>query len=119
MHRYLLFQLFLLFACNKLATISINEAIKYLENEEYYFLDVRTKREHLEKSILNTDCIPVQEIEERIEELEKYKDKKLIVYCRSGNRSKVATEILIQNGYDGYNLIGGMNKWNGKIESGK
>ena len=119
MHRYLLVQLFFLFACNKPATISINEAIKHLENEEYYFLDVRTKREHIDKSILNTDCIPVQEIEERIEELEKYKDKKLIVYCRSGNRSKVATEILIQNGYEGCSLIGGMNQWNGKIESVK
>ena len=119
MYRYLLFQLFILTACNKPATISINDAIKYLENEEYYFLDVRTQIEHIDKSILNTDCIPVQEVEKRIEELEKYKDKKIILYCRSGNRSKVATEILIQNGYDGYNLIGGMNKWNGKIESGK
>ena len=119
MYRYLLLQLFILLACNKSATISINDAINYLENKEYYFLDVRTKGEHIDKSILNTDCIPVQEIEERIEELEKYKDKKLIVYCRSGNRSKVATEILIQNGYDGYSLIGGMNEWSGKTESGK
>ena len=50
-----------------------------------------------------SDCIliPVQELESRIFELEKYKeDKKIIVYCRSGNRSQTGRLILSQNGFN-------------------
>ena len=75
--------------------------------------------EHYDKSIPDTDCIPVQEIEKRIGELEQYRDKKIIVYCRSGNRSGTATKILNENGFDAYNLIGGMNGWKGEVETGK
>ena len=46
-----------------------------------------------------------------------YKDKKIIVYCRSGNRSGKATKILKENGFDAVNLIGGMNFWEGEIVS--
>ena len=68
------------------------------------------------KSIPNTDCIPVQEIEERMDELNDYRDKNIIVYCRSGNRSGIATKILNENGFNALNMIGGMNGWKGKVE---
>ena len=85
-------------------------------NDDYYFLDVRTIKEHKMKSIPNTDCIPVQEIEERMDELNDYRDKNIIVYCRSGNRSGIATKILNENGFNAINMIGGMNGWEGKVE---
>ena len=105
--------------CEEPSIIESNEAINLLDNNDYYFLDVRTESEHNDKSIPKTVCIPVQEIEKRIGELRKYQDKKIIVYCRSGNRSGIATKILNKNGFNAYNLIGGMNEWKGEIETGR
>ena len=106
-------------SCNQSPIIESKDAINLLDNDECYFLDVRTESEHYDKSIPDTDYIPVQEIEKRIGELEQYRDKKIIVYCRSGNRSGTATKILNENGFDAYNLIGGMNGWKGEVETGK
>ena len=102
-------------SCEDPATIEIKNAINLLDNDAYYFLDVRTAEEHKIKSIPDTDCIPVQEIENKIVELDKYRDKKIIVYCRSGNRSGTATKILNENGFKAYNMLGGMNEWNGEV----
>ena len=85
-----------------------------LNNKDYYFLDVRTFKEHVNKSISNTDCIPVHELEQRIEELDKYRKKKIIVYCRSGNRSRKAVKILNDNGFKAFNMVGGINIWKGE-----
>ena len=102
-------------SCEDPAAIEIKNAIDLLDNDAYYFLDVRTAEEHKIKSIPDTDCIPVQEIEKRIVELDKYRDKKIIVYCRSGNRSGIASKILNENGFKAYNMLGGMNEWNGEV----
>ena len=118
MHRYFSLSLFIglaFWSCEDTATIEIKNAINLLDNDAYYFLDVRTAEEHKIKSIPDTDCIPVQEIEKRIVELDKYRDKKIIVYCRSGNRSGTATKILNENGFKAYNMLGGMNEWNGEV----
>ena len=115
-HRTLLIFFFLAFwSCEDPATIEIKNAINLLDNDAYYFLDVRTTEEHKIKSIPDTDCIPVKEIKKRIVELDKYRDKKIIVYCRSGNRSGTATKILNENGFTAFNLLGGMNEWNGEV----
>ena len=103
--------------CNQSVTIETKDAVNLVDNSEYYFLDVRTMSEHADGAIPNTDCIPLQEIGQRLSELNDYKDKKIIVYCRSGNRSGKATKILIENGFDAVNLIGGMNSWEGDIVS--
>ena len=104
-------------SCNDSLVIESNEAVILLDNEDYYFLDVRSLKEHKTVSIPNTDCIPLQEIDQRIEELDKYRNKKIIVYCRSGNRSGTATDILNRNGFNAYNMIGGINEWEGEIIS--
>jgi len=73
-------------------------------------LDVRTPQElsgHLGK-IDNVINIPLQEIESRISELEKHRDKEIAVICRSGNRSHYATQFLNKNGYRAKNVLGGM-----------
>ena len=51
-----------------------------------------------------------------MDELNDYREKKIIVYCRSGNRSGIATRILSENGFNALNMIGGMNGWKGKVE---
>ena len=103
--------------CNQSVTIESKDAVNLVNNSEYYFLDVRTMREHADGAIPNTDCIPLQEIGQRLSELNDHKNKKIIVYCRSGNRSGKATKILKENGFDAVNLIGGMNSWKGDIVS--
>ena len=117
LNKYISISLFIgtaFFCCNQSATIESNDAIMLLNNDDYYFLDVRTLKEHENISIPSTDCIPVQQLEQRIEELNKYRKKSIIVYCRSGNRSGTAVKILNKNGFNAFNMIGGMNGWNGE-----
>ena len=77
-------------------------------------LDVRTPGEyagelgHLEGAIL----IPVQELAARVGELDAIKGKEILVYCRSGRRSLIASDILQQNGHCAINVEGGMVEWN-------
>ena len=83
------------------------------ENEDIFILDVRTLREyygelgHIPSALL----IPHNELEGRLAELSEHKDKKIIAYCRTGVRSAIASEILSKNGYDVYNMTGGMKLW--------
>ena len=74
-------------------------------------LDVRTTEEHISERIGNTPLIPVRELEQRIHELDSYKDQTIIVYCRSGNRSGTATTILRKHGFKAINMQGGIIKW--------
>lgn len=76
-------------------------------------LDVRTPAEYKEDGhISNSILIPVQVLPQYIKDIEKFKDKKILVYCRSGNRSAVASKFLEQNGFKQvYNLKDGIIGW--------
>ncbi len=77
-------------------------------------LDVRTATEfdgplsHIAGAVL----LPIQELEQRIDELNEHKEKEIIVICRSGNRSQTGTRILISHGFNAVNMLGGMKAWN-------
>ncbi len=73
-------------------------------------LDVRTSPELTGPlgKIDNVINIPVQSLESRISELEKFKDKEIAVICRTGRRSAIATKILNDNGFKSENVLGGM-----------
>jgi rhodanese-related sulfurtransferase len=95
--------------------ISIAEVrAKLGSSDSLLFLDVRRQEEysgplgHIPGAIL----IPLSELEDRISELEKYRDREIIVYCRSGNRSRYASRILTENDFEAYNMLGGMIEWN-------
>jgi len=77
-------------------------------------LDVRTPGEFNGESghLANTLLIPVQELEQRVDELSQYKDKTIIAYCRTGNRSGKAAAILTKKGFKAKNMEGGIVKWN-------
>ncbi|MCH8325442.1 MAG: rhodanese-like domain-containing protein [Bacteroidetes bacterium] len=80
------------------------------ENPDMIILDVRTPQE-LEGPLGHIDGvinIPVQILEKRISELNKYKDKEITVICRSGNRSGIASEILFKKNFNITNVEGGM-----------
>jgi rhodanese-related sulfurtransferase len=76
-------------------------------------LDVCTPEEfsgetgHLAGALL----IPVQELEDRVGELTKYRDRTIVVYCRTGHRSTSATGILQKHGFKVMNMEGGITRW--------
>ena len=108
---YLIFLIFLV-SCKDQKNISVQDAIKYLDQEDVLFLDVRTSQEfNYDGSIKNALLIPVNVLEKKITLLEYYRDKKIIVYCRSGRRSRLATEFLKKNNFNAINLEGGYLAW--------
>ena len=95
--------------------ISMDEAVVMMEEEtDYIILDVRTPEEFAEKHIPNAINIPNEVIgEEEIPELPQ-KDQVILVYCRSGNRSKQASKKLAELGYTKVYEFGGINSWTGE-----
>ena len=93
------------------AVISVSEVKEKIKNkEDIILLDVRTHEEyngnlgHIDSTIL----IPVHELESRMDELEENKEEEIIVICRSGNRSGIATALLRTAGFNAFNMVGGM-----------
>ena len=99
--------------------INMDEAITMMEEEtDYIILDVRTAEEFKEKRIPGAINIPNETIgTEDIPELPD-KDQLVLVYCRSGNRSKQASEKLVKLGYTNIVEFGGINDWPGETVSG-
>ena len=99
--------------------ITMEEAVTMMEEEtEYIILDVRTAEEYSEKHIPGAINIANESIgTEDIPELPD-KDQLILVYCRSGNRSKQASEKLVKLGYTNIVEIGGINSWPGEIVAG-
>ena len=95
--------------------VSAAEAIAMMEEETgYLILDVRTPEEYAQKHIPGAVNIPNEAIgTEEIPELPQ-KDQLILVYCRSGNRSKQASEKLAALGYTNIVEFGGINDWPGE-----
>jgi rhodanese-related sulfurtransferase len=85
-------------------------------NKPIILLDVRTPEELAGPlgKIDHAINIPIQNLEQRIDELKSYKDKEIIVICRTQNRSAVAVSILQKNGYKAKNVLGGMTAYKEK-----
>ena len=103
---------------NSFRQVSMDEAISMMEKERnYIILDVRTPEEFSEKHIPNAINIPNETIgTEEIPDLPD-KDQLILVYCRSGNRSKQASEKLVKLGYTNIVEFGGINDWTGETVS--
>ena len=99
--------------------ITMEEAVTMLEEETgYTILDVRTAQEYSEKHIPGAINIANESIgTEDIPELPD-KDQLILVYCRSGNRSKQASQKLVKLGYTNIVEIGGINSWPGETVAG-
>lgn len=97
--------------------ITAEEAKEIMESEEgYIILDVRTQEEYDESHIPGAILIPNTEIEARAEEVLTDKDQLILVYCRSGRRSKLAAEILVELGYTNIKEFGGIINWPYEVE---
>ena len=100
--------------------VTAEEAIALMEKESgYIILDVRTAQEYSEKHIPKAVNIPNESI--GTEEIPALPDKNqlILVYCRSGNRSKQASEKLAALGYTNIVEFGGINSWPGETVSGE
>ena len=100
--------------------VNAEEAAAMMEEESsYIILDVRTAQEYSEKHIPGAINIPNETIgTEDIPELPD-KEQLILVYCRSGNRSKQASEKLVKLGYTNIVEFGGINDWTGETVSGE
>ena len=97
----------------------MDEAITLMEEEsDYILLDVRTPQEFADKRIPGAINIPNETIgTDEIPELPD-QDQLILVYCRSGNRSKQASEKLAALGYTNVVEFGGINDWPGETVTG-
>ena len=100
--------------------ISMDEAKTLMEKEEgYILLDVRTKGEYEIGYIPGAINIPLSDIDEKIISFLPDKSQMILVYCRSGNRSREASDKLSKLGYTNILEIGGINAWKGEIVKNK
>lgn len=100
--------------------ISMDEAKTLMEKKEgYILLDVRTKGEYESGYIPGAINIPLSDIDEEIISSLPDKSQMILVYCRSGNRSREASDKLSKLGYSNVLEIGGINAWKGEIVKNK
>lgn len=92
--------------------VTPQEATRLMNHEDALVVDVREDAEYSGGHIINAKHIPLSKVQARIGELEKYKDKPIILGCRSGQRSGRACGILKKAGFEKvYNLGGGVVAW--------
>ena len=92
--------------------ITAEEAKKIMDSgEEHIILDTREQDEFDSGHIPGAILIPYTEIENKAEEMLPDKDKLILVYCRSGRRSKIAAESLAKLGYTNIKEFGGIIDW--------
>ena len=97
--------------------ITAEEAKQIMDTEEgYIILDVRTQEEYDQGHIPGAIVISYEEITEKAEEVLTDKDQLILVYCRSGRRSKIAAEALAELGYTNIKEFGGIIDWPYEVE---
>ena len=97
--------------------ITAEEAKEIMDSEEgYIILDVRTQEEYDQGHIPGAIVISHEKIEEKAEEVLTDKNQLILVYCRSGRRSKIAAEALAELGYTNIKEFGGIIDWPYEIE---
>lgn len=123
--RYLLPVIIFMLSINACAQVDNSKSISNDEfreliknNTSSIILDVRTPEELTGPlgKIENVINIPVQQLQQRINELEQYRDKEIIIICRTQNRSSAAVDILLRNGFKAKCVLGGMMEYSSKIK---
>ena len=97
--------------------ITPQEAKRIMDSgKAYIILDVREQDEFDEGHIPGARLLPYTEIENKAQEILVDKDAQILVYCRSGRRSKIAAESLAKLGYTNVKEFGGIIDWEGELE---
>ena len=95
--------------------ITSDEAKNIMSTQKAIVVDVRSLEEYNEGHIPNAISIPLETIENEAEAKLKNKDDLILVYCRSGRRSREAALRLIEKGYTNVIDFGGIQDWNGEV----
>lgn len=99
-------------ATQRFASLTPSAAVQLMNNEDVVLLDVREPSETADGKIAKAIQIPAGAVEKRVGELEKHKNKTLLVYCKTGARSGMACRELSKKGFDRvYSLNGGITAW--------
>ena len=97
--------------------ITAQQAKEIMDNQSgYIILDVREQDEYDEGHIPGAILLPYGQIDEKAEDVLPDKDQLILVYCRSGRRSKIAAESLVDLGYTNIREFGGILDWPYDIE---
>ncbi|MEG0014457.1 MAG: rhodanese-like domain-containing protein [Cellulosilyticaceae bacterium] len=91
--------------------ITAQEAKMIIVEQNGILLDIRTKEEYEERHIEGCEFIPLNVLGHQIEDVIEDYDRPIILYCRSGQRTKVAAVVLKELGYTQLYDLGGMNNW--------
>ena len=92
--------------------VTAEQAKTIMDTEkDYVIIDARTEKEFAKGHIENAILIPEYEIADRAEKELPDKEQLILVYCRSGRRSKIASEELVKLGYTNVKEFGGINDW--------
>ena len=92
--------------------ITAEQAKTIMDTEkDYVIIDARTEEEFAEGHIENAILIPEYEIKDRAEKELPDKEQLILVYCRSGRRSKIASEELVKLNYTNVKEFGGIIDW--------
>ena len=97
------------------ARISHEEALEMIDREDVVIVDVRSLSEFMEGHIENAVSLPLDQIGDYAGDVIRDKDQTILVYCRSGNRSRTAAYALIALGYTHVYDFGGINGWPGTM----
>ena len=97
--------------------ITAQEAKELMDTQQgYIILDTRTQEEYDQGHIPGAIVIPHDQVLEKAEGILTDKDQLILVYCRSGRRSKLAAEDLVELGYTNIREFGGIIDWPYEIE---
>lgn len=97
--------------------ITAQKAKQIMDTQEgYIILDVREQEEFDQGHIPGAILIPYTQIEEMADEMLPQKEQLILVYCRSGRRSKIAAEALVELGYTNIREFGGILDWPYEVE---
>lgn len=88
------------------------DAVQLINRKDAVIIDVRDVGEYEAGHIAGARHVPERQLADRLKELEKFRDRPVIVTCRSGTRSGVAVQVLRRNGFkEAVNLSGGIGAW--------
>lgn len=92
-------------------TVSIGEATQLINKEDAIVLDIRESKEYGEGHIANALNIPYSKLATRLDELNKSKEKPIVLVCKSGQTVGMAGKMLKEKGFNAVRLQGGMMEW--------
>lgn len=92
--------------------VSATDAVQLINRHDAVVVDIREPNEYAVSHIINSRNVPLKELDSRVKELARFKEKPVIVTCDTGNRSRGGVAALKKLGFTQvYNLTGGLGAW--------